>query len=60
MNRLVKKPLYDDDLGRVRDYNGRVSSVDFSSTEGCFLFQIQNDSDSDGEDMGHWELKTYI
>ena len=60
INRRVRKPFYDDQLGKVRDYDGVVSSVDFSSSEGCYLFQVEYDSDSDVDDMEHWELKTYI
>ena len=57
---VVVKPFYDEALQRVRDYNGEVMSVDFSNQEGCFLFQVKYDSDSDGEEMEHWELKTFV
>ena len=60
VDRRVSKPFFDNDLERVRDYEGKVVSVDFAHAEGCFLFQVQYDSDSDGEDLEHWELKRYV
>jgi len=44
----------------VRNYEGTVKGVEFSSTEGCFLFEVEYDSDSDDEDLEHWELKKYL
>lgn len=56
-------------MGRMRDSQWIYAQPDLilfssspplsSQTEGCYLFQIDYDSDSDGEDMEHWELKKY-
>ena len=32
----------------------------FATTEGYYVFHVQYDSDSDDEDMEHWELREYI
>ena len=56
----VVKPFLDEALGAVRDYVGEVQSVDFHPAEGCFMFQVEYASDSDEEDMEHWELKKYV
>ena len=56
----VRKPFYDEAVGDVRDYGGEVVSVEWSSREGCYLFGVDYDSDSDDEDMEHWELKKYL
>ena len=55
----IIKPFYDDRAHEIRDYAGTVVSVDWSQTEGCYLFQIDYDSDSDDEEKEHWELKKY-
>jgi len=60
LDKRISKPFFDEQLERVRDYAGHVSSVDFSRDSGCVLFQIDYDSDSDAEDMELWELKEYI
>ena len=60
VDRRVKKPFHDEDLDRVRDYHGSVVSVEFAATEGCYVFHVEYDSDSDDEDMEHWELREYI
>ena len=56
----VVKQFFDEDVGHDRDYAGHVQSVDFNVADGCFLFHVSYDSDSDDEDMEHWELKKYI
>lgn len=56
----VTKPFFDNTRHTVRDYSGEVTSVAWSPSSGCYLFRIEYDSDSDGEDMEHWELKKYI
>ena len=60
MDRRVRKPFHDVAIDRVRDYYGQVVSVDFSSTLGFYLFHVTYDSDSDDEDMEHWELQEYV
>ena len=60
MNRRAKKPFHDGAVNRVRDYYGQVVSVEFPPTEGCYLFNVTYDSDSDDEDMEHWELQNYV
>ena len=60
VDRRLKKPFHDEEQDRVRDYYGSVVSVDFVATEGCYVFHVQYDSDSDDEDMEHWELREYI
>ena len=56
----VSKPFFDQEVNSVRDYGGDVVSVDWSAPEGCYLFQVEYDSDSDDEDMELWELKKYL
>ena len=60
IDRRIKKPFMDETLGQVRDYGGVVTGVDFCAADGCYLFKINYDSDSDDEDMEHWELKNYL
>ena len=55
----VLKPFLDDNTGTVRPYGGTVTEIHWSTQEGCYLFHIEYDSDSDDEDMEHWELKRY-
>ena len=55
----VLKPFLDDNTGTVRPYGGTVSEIHWSTQEGCYLFHIEYDSDSDDEDMELWELKRY-
>ena len=50
----------DDDQGKVRPYLGTVTDVSYSRDDGCYLYHIDYDSDSDDEDMEQWELSTYI
>ena len=56
----VAKPFFDDTLKEVRDYLGTVLDVVFSREEGCFLFHVRYDSDSDDEDYEQWEVSKYI
>ena len=43
----------------VRDFKGTVTSIEFSRAEGCHLFHVEYDSDSDDEDMELWEVKQF-
>ena len=56
----VMKPFFDEDQDATRDFGGDVVSVDWSAPEGCYLFRVTYDSDSDDEDMEYWELKKYL
>ena len=54
---IVKQ--FEDRDGQVRGFRGEVSAVDWSRDDGCFLFHVVYDSDSDEEDMELWEVKKY-
>ena len=45
---------FDDGTGRVRGYEGHVDCINWSRSEGSFLFHVVYDSDSDEEDMELW------
>ena len=55
----VTKPFVDEDTGEIRGYGGTVDDISWSATHGCYLFHVTYDSDSDDEDMEHWEVKKY-
>ena len=50
---------FEDRNGNVRGFRGNINSVDWSRDDGCFLFHVVYDSDSDEEDMELWEIKKY-
>ena len=56
----IEKPFRDTNTGMVRPFKGTVSDVHFSRDDGCYLFHIDYDSDSDDEEFELWELKNYI
>lgn len=56
----IAKPFMDNVRGEVRPYKGTVTDVHYSNSDGCYLFHVNYDSDSDDEDMEHWELKKYV
>ena len=57
----ISKPFIDNNLPQpaVRNFKGTVTSVDYSRSEGCHLFHIEYDSDSDDEDLELWEVKQF-
>ena len=59
VNTRVVKNFRDDTTGEVRGFAGCVTSLDWSRDDGCFLFHVVYDSDSDEEDMELWEMKKY-
>ena len=58
MNVEIQKHFQDDE-DNIRLFKGHVDDVYFNRSEGCFLFHINYDSDSDSEEMELWELKKY-
>ena len=48
-----------DDGGNVRAYAGTINGVNWSKGDGCYLFHVVYDSDSDEEDLELWEVKKY-
>ena len=51
--------LFTDTDGNDRQYSGTIRSVGWSRAEGQYLFHVEYDSDSDEEDLYHWEVKKY-
>ena len=45
--------------GIERAYAGTINCVNWSRDEGCYLFHVSYDSDSDEEDLELWEVKKY-
>ena len=45
--------------GVERAYAGTVNCVNWSRDDGCYLFHVTYDSDSDEEDLELWEVKKY-
>ena len=60
IDRRIQKDFKDDSIDRVRTYKGTISSLMWSRDDGCYLFHVDYDSDSDTEDMELWEVKKYI
>ena len=56
----ITKPFFDEAQQKVRGYAGEVTSIDFSTLHGCYLFRAEYESDSDTEEMELWELHQFI
>ena len=60
LNTPILKNFQDDSIDSVRGYKGSIVSLDWSREDGCYLFHVEYDSDSDTEDMELWKVKKYI
>ena len=45
--------------GHDRMYAGTINNVNWSRDNGCYLFHVSYDSDSDEEDLELWEVQKY-
>ena len=59
MDTRVVKNFEDAVTKTVRAYTGTVNGVNWSKGDGCYLFHVVYDSDSDDEDLELWEVKKY-
>ena len=59
MDTRIVKNFEDVDTKTVRAYTGTIDRVDWSKGDGCYLFHVVYDSDSDDEDLELWEVKKY-
>ena len=48
-----------DENGHERVYAGTINDVNWSRDNGCYLFHVSYDSDSDEEDLELWEVQKY-
>ena len=48
-----------DENGHERAYAGTINDVNWSRDNGCYLFHVSYDSDSDEEDLELWEVQKY-
>ena len=48
-----------DTVGEERVYAGTINHINWSRGDGCYLFHVSYDSDSDEEDLELWEVQKY-
>ena len=59
LDKRIVKIFTHETTGDERQYAGTINSIDWDRGEGCYLFHVGYDSDSDEEDLYLWEVQKY-
>ena len=61
LNKTVQKVFDDADVPTgERTYRGTVVDIDWSTQDGCYLFRIRYEEDSDEEDLECHEVRQHL